>query len=99
MNPISICSLLSSPMAHTGKLGLGRDLGKQLGEVGQVIAEELGSEDEVLARVVGQELSAEQFGFADDAEGRPAAGVLGRELRCQRWASDGGRAAAVFSAP
>lgn len=45
-------------MAHTGKLGLGRDLGEQLGVVGQVIAEELGSEDEVLAGVVGQKLSA-----------------------------------------
>lgn len=86
-------------MAHTGKPGLGRGLGEQLDEVGQVVAEELGSEDEVLARVVGEQLSAKQFGLADNTESGPAVGALDGELRCQRLASDGGRAAAIFSAP
>ena len=73
-------------MAHTGKLGLGRSLGQELDVVGQVIAEELGSKDKVLAGVVRQKLSTKQLGLADDAESRSAVGALDRGFRCQRWA-------------
>lgn len=65
------------PMALlTEVLGLAGNLAEELDEVGQVIAEELCLEDEVLARVVGVEASSEKLGFADNAECRPSLGSL-----------------------
>jgi hypothetical protein len=57
-------------------LSLAGDLGEQLDEVGQVIAEELGLEDQVLARVVCVQNSSEELGFADNAQCRPSIGAL-----------------------
>jgi hypothetical protein len=57
-------------------LGGAGDLAEQLDEVGQVIAEELGLEDEVLAGVVGVEAGAQELGFADNAQRRPSLGAL-----------------------
>ena len=61
---------------RTSVLGLRRDLRKELDEVGQVIAEELGLEDEVLARVVGGQDSSQKLRLADNAQGRPSLGGL-----------------------
>jgi hypothetical protein len=57
-------------------LGLADDLAEQLDKVGQVIAEELGLEDKVLARVVGIQGSSQKLGFADNAQCRPSLGSL-----------------------
>ena len=57
-------------------LGLAGDLAEELDEVGQVIAEELGLEDEVLARVVGGQGSSQKLGFADNAQRGPSLGGL-----------------------
>jgi hypothetical protein len=57
-------------------LGLAGDLAEEFDEVGQVIAEELGLEDEVLARVVGGQGSSQELGFADNAQSRPPLGGL-----------------------
>ena len=57
-------------------LGLAGDLAEQLDEVGRVIAEELGLEDEVLARVVGGQDSSQKLRLADNAQGRPSLGGL-----------------------
>jgi acyl-CoA hydrolase len=48
-------------------LGGGDDLAEQLDEVGQVIAQELCFEDEVLASVIGVQFGPEELGFADNA--------------------------------
>ena len=60
----------------TGVLGHGDDLGQQLGEVGQVVTEEAGLDDEGFAGVRGGQLSAQQFGFTGDAQSRATVGVL-----------------------
>lgn len=57
-------------------LCLAGDLAEELDKVGQVVAEELCLEDEVLARVVGGQGSSQQLGFADDAQSRPPLGGL-----------------------
>jgi hypothetical protein len=44
------------------------DFAEQLDEVGQVIAEELGLEHQVLAGVVGVEAGAQELRFADNAQ-------------------------------
>ena len=49
---------------RTSVLGLRRDLRKKLDEVGQVIAEEFGTNDQVLARVVGLESRAQELRLA-----------------------------------
>lgn len=72
----SATSSVSCFIVRTGVLGLGDDLGEELDKVGQVIPQELGREDEVLARVKGQKLSAEKFGFAGDADGGALFGAL-----------------------
>jgi hypothetical protein len=56
--------------------GLAGHLAEELDEVGQVIAEELGLEDQVLARVVGRQSSSQQLGFADNAQRRPSLSSL-----------------------
>jgi hypothetical protein len=61
---------------HTLVLGGAGDLAEQLDEVGQVIAEELGLKDEVLARVVGVEAGAQELRLADNAQRRPSVGAL-----------------------
>lgn len=70
-------------LSRTGVLGLGDDLGKELGEVGEVLAEEGGLEDEGLAGVVGLQLAAEELGLADDTEGGSLVGVLYSCPSCQ----------------
>jgi len=57
-------------------LGLAGNLAEELDKVGQVVAEELGLEDEVLARVVGGQGSSQELGFADDAQSGPPLGGL-----------------------
>ena len=57
-------------------LGRGSDLAEELDVVGQVIAQELGLENEVLAGVVGGEVGSEELRFADDAERRATVGSL-----------------------
>jgi hypothetical protein len=63
-------------MEHTLVLGLAGDLAEQLDKVRQVVAEELGLEDHVLARVPCIEARAQQLGLADNAQRRPALGAL-----------------------
>lgn len=70
------CFVGGKVLSRTGVLGLGDDLGKELGEVGEVLAEEGGLEDEGLAGVVGLQLAAEELGLADDTEGGSLVGVL-----------------------
>ena len=61
---------------HTKVLGRGGNLAEELDKVGQVIAEELGLEDQVLAAVEGGELSSQELGLADNAQSRPSVSVL-----------------------
>jgi hypothetical protein len=61
---------------RTCVLGLLGDLREELDKVGQVIAEELGSNDQVLARVVGVESRAQKLRLALYSQGRPPLGVL-----------------------
>jgi hypothetical protein len=66
-------------VARSGRtlvLGLAGDLAEQLDEVGQVITEELGLEDQVLARVVRGQGRAQELGFADNAQRRSPLGSL-----------------------
>jgi len=60
----------------TGVLGHGNDLGQELGKVRQVLAEEAGLENQGLSGVRGRQLTAQEFGFARDAEGRSPLRVL-----------------------
>ena len=55
---------------------LGDDLGKELGEVGQVLAEEVGLEHDGFPGVVCVQLATKQFGLAGDAQGGAFLGVL-----------------------
>jgi hypothetical protein len=52
-----------------GELGLGDDFAEELGEVREVVAEELGFDDEAFAGVVGGQLAAEDLSLAGDSEG------------------------------
>lgn len=61
---------------RTQVLGGAGDLAEQLDKVGQVVAQELGLEDEVLAGVVGAQGGAQQLRLADDAQGGAALGGL-----------------------
>lgn len=61
---------------RTQVLCLAGDLAEQLDKVGQVIAEELGFEDQVLAGVVAVQCSSQELGFADNAQRRPSLGAL-----------------------
>lgn len=63
-------------LKRTLVLGLANHLAEQLDKVGQVIAQELCLEDEVLARVVCVEGSSQELGFADNAQGGPPLGGL-----------------------
>ena len=55
---------------------LGDDLGKELGEVGQVLAEEVGLEHESFPGVIGGQLATQKFGLAGDAQSGAFLGVL-----------------------
>lgn len=57
-------------------LGGAGNLAEQLDEVGQVVAEELGLEDEVLAGVVCVQASSEKLCLADNTQCRPSFGPL-----------------------
>lgn len=57
-------------------LGGGGDLAEELDVVGEVVAEELGLEDQGLTGVVGGELGSQKLGFADNAQRRPSLGAL-----------------------
>jgi hypothetical protein len=83
----SVSSIPSRPMAsppppacavlrRTQVLGLAGHLAEQLDEVGQVVAEELGFEHNVLARVVRVEGSSQELGLAHNTQGRPSLGAL-----------------------
>ena len=61
---------------RTCVLGLLGDLSEQLDEVGQVVAEELGSNDQVLAGVVCLESRAQKLRLALYPQSRPPLGVL-----------------------
>jgi hypothetical protein len=61
---------------RTCVLGLLSDLREELDKVGQVIAEELGSNDQVLARVVGVKSRAQKLRLALYPQSRPPLGVL-----------------------
>lgn len=73
---LSMASRAAGGRAHTLVLGRAGHLGEQLDKVGQVVAQELGLEDEVLARVPCVEGSSEKLGFADNAQGGAAFGAL-----------------------
>ncbi len=64
-------------LPRTGILGLGDNLGQQLGEVGEVLAEEAGLQDESLAGVVRGQLASEELRLSCDSEGGSFCGVLG----------------------
>lgn len=53
---------------RTRELGGRSDFAQKLDKVREIIAEELGFEDEVLAGVVGIQFSAEKLGFPDNAQ-------------------------------
>lgn len=57
-------------------LCLAGHLAEKFDKVGQVITEELGLEDQVLARVVCGQGSSQKLGFSDNAQGRPPLGSL-----------------------
>jgi hypothetical protein len=61
---------------RTSVLGLRRDLCKKLDKVGQVIAEELGTNNQVLARVVGLESRAQELRLALYPQSRSPLGGL-----------------------
>lgn len=67
-------------MAHcghlTGVLGLCDNLGKKLSEVGEVVLQEAGADNEGLAGVTGSQLATKELGLAVDAQGRSFLGVL-----------------------
>lgn len=54
----------------TSKLSLASNLSQQLCEVGEVIGEELGAEDEVFARVSSGDLTTQQLDLTGDAQSR-----------------------------
>lgn len=54
----------------TSELGLASNLSQQLCEVGEVVGEELGAEDEVFARVSSGDLTAQQLDLTGDAQSR-----------------------------
>ena len=66
----------SAAEQHTQILGGGGNLAEELDEVGQVVAQELGLEDQVLAGVERGELGAQELGFADNAQSGSSGGVL-----------------------
>lgn len=61
---------------RTCVLGLLGNLSEELDKVGQVIAEELGSNNQVLAGVVGLESRAQELRLALYPQSRPPLGVL-----------------------
>lgn len=61
---------------HTGVLGLRDNLSQQLGEVRQVLTQEAGLQHKSLTGVVGLQLTAQQLGFAGNAQGRSLGGAL-----------------------
>lgn len=61
---------------RTCVLGLLSDLSEELNKVGQVIAEELGSNDQVFARVEGLKSRAQELRLALYPQSRPPLGVL-----------------------
>lgn len=61
---------------HTREAGLGNDLGEKLGEVRDILAKEVRLENEGLAGMVRGQLTAEEFGFPRDPEGRSLVRVL-----------------------
>jgi hypothetical protein len=63
-------------MRRTLKFGRGSYFAKKLDKVGQVIAEELGFEDEVFAGVVGADFGSKELRFANNSQRRPSLGVL-----------------------
>lgn len=48
----------------TSVLGVGDNFAEELGEIWQVVAEELGLNDEGLAGVVGKQLASEELGLS-----------------------------------
>ena len=64
-------------MSRTRILGLRDNLGKELGEVGQVLAEEAGLQNEGLPGVVRGQLASQELGLSCDSEGGSFCGVLG----------------------
>jgi hypothetical protein len=74
---LSLCfEILQTGPSLTGILGLGHNLGQELGEVGQIIAQEAGLDDESLAGVRGSQLASEKLRLAVDAQGRSSLGGL-----------------------
>lgn len=70
------CLGLPADYMLTGVLGHGDDLGKELGEVREVGAEEAGGEDEAFAGVSSVQLATEELGLAGKAEGSAALRAL-----------------------
>lgn len=68
-------------MRRTGVAGLGDDLGEKLGEVGNVLAEEVRLEDESLAGVVRVQLTTEELGLSRDPQGRSLVRVLSVSIK------------------
>lgn len=74
---LAVLSRWWCPMAlRTCVLGLLSDLCEELDKVGQVIAEELGTNDQVLAGVGGLKSRAQELRLALYPQGRPPLGVL-----------------------
>jgi hypothetical protein len=61
---------------RTGVARLGEHLGQELGEVGEVLAEEVCLKHKGFPGVVGQQLTAEKLGLTGDAESGALVGVL-----------------------
>lgn len=60
----------------TSILGLGYNFPKELGEVWQILSEELGLEDQGLSRVVCDQLTPQKLGFSCNSQCRSFFGVL-----------------------
>ena len=76
LHDVSACYVAVCSVRRTLILCAAGNLAEQLDKIGQVVAEELGLENEVLARVVGIEGSSQELGFADDAQRGPPLGAL-----------------------
>jgi hypothetical protein len=78
---VSVANAQEHPQkkTRTGVLGVRDDFGKELREIRQVLAEEVGLQNQGFPGMVRRQLAAQQLRFADDAQSRSFRRVL-----CQR---------------
>ena len=67
---------------HTSVSRVRGNLSEELDKVWKVVAEELGSNNEVFAGVVGEDVGTQQLRLALNSESRTSVGVLCQGQRC-----------------